>query len=105
MITLALTLITRPKMVADVIARRNIGVWNLSPSCRRYAKDEIEHPRTRHAKSINAAGGSRIHSKYPEPASGSWICGPGPGRLCVTYQLEPGVVFGITDAILVTNDI
>ena len=63
MITLALTPMKSPKMVADVIARMKIGVWNLSPSWRLYAKDEIEHPRTRHANSINAAGGSRIHSK------------------------------------------
>lgn len=90
MITLALTPRANPKTVADVIARTKIGVWNLSPSCRLYAKEEIDKPRMRHAMSINAGGGSRIHSKWPEPTAGSWICSPESGTLIPwkVYQLE-----------------
>ena len=50
--------------VADMVPMK-IGVWRISFSCRRYAKDDMEHPRTRHDPSIEDGDGSSMYGRSP----------------------------------------
>jgi len=73
---LALMLKAKPKIVDVVMASTNIRDWYLSSRWRRYAKEDMEKPRSRQATSKRAGDGSKMNLKRLVSMTSGVIVGP-----------------------------